>query len=335
MSLDRAELLADWRRQVIGSTLFFIVLGATMLATLAILFRQMDARAAAQQETLRAREDESRHLKEANERLERALQIEQAAHRETELAARLKDEFVMTVSHELRTPLTSITGWVQILETGKLDAAQTRAAIETIARSARAQARLIEDLLDVSRIISGKLRLDPRTVRIADVVREAAATVQPAADAKGLRLDTVIDPDAGTITADPDRLLQVIWNLLSNAIKFTPAGGRVVVSVQRSDMTVDLVVRDSGVGIAPEFLPHVFDRFRQGEAGTQRTHGGLGLGLAIVRHLVELHGGTVKAESAGQGSGATFRITLPVRTPTSPGSVGSMASQTPTAPGLD
>ncbi|MGH9144017.1 MAG: cache domain-containing sensor histidine kinase, partial [Vicinamibacterales bacterium] len=221
VSLDRAELLADWRRQVIGSTLFFIVLGATMLATLAILFRQMDARAAAQQETLRAREDESRHLKEANERLERALQIEQAAHRETELAARLKDEFVMTVSHELRTPLTSITGWVQILETGRLDAAQTRAAIETIARSARAQARLIEDLLDVSRIISGKLRLDPRTVRIADVVREAAATVQPAADAKALRLDTVIDPDAGTITADPDRLLQVIWNLLSNAIKFT------------------------------------------------------------------------------------------------------------------
>jgi signal transduction histidine kinase len=246
VSLDRAELLADWRRQTVGSALFFLVLAATMTGTLAILFRQMDARAAAQQELMRAREDESRHLKDANERLEKALEIEQAAHRETELAARLKDEFVMTVSHELRTPLTSIAGWVQILETGKLDAPQTKAAIETIARSARAQARLIEDLLDVSRMISGKLRLDVRPMWIADVVRDAVATVRPAAEAKALRLDMVIDPDAGTMTADPDRLQQIVWNLLSNAIKFTPAGGRVVVSAQRSDAAIDVVVRDSG-----------------------------------------------------------------------------------------
>ena len=335
VSLDRAELLADWQRQAVGSALFFIILAATMTGTLAILFRQMDASAAAQQELTRAREDESRHLKEANERLERALEIEQAAHRETEVAARLKDEFVMTVSHELRTPLTSIAGWVQILETGKLDAQQTKAAIETIARSARAQARLIEDLLDVSRMISGKLRLDVRTMRIADVVRDAVATVRPAADAKALRLDMVIDPDAGTMTADPDRLQQVVWNLLSNAIKFTPVGGRVVVSVQRSDAAIDVVVRDSGAGIALDFLPHVFDRFRQGDAGTQRSHGGLGLGLAIVRHLVELHGGTVSRGERRRGRGATFRVTLPVNTPVGIDVDAVAAPQVQAATGLD
>jgi signal transduction histidine kinase len=335
VSLDRSELLADWRRQTIGSALFFLVLGTTMIATLAILFRQMDARAAAQQDLIRAREDESRHLKEANERLEKALEIEQAAHRETETAARLKDEFVMTVSHELRTPLTSIAGWVQILETGKLDAQQTKGAIETIARSARTQARLIEDLLDVSRMISGKLRLDVRPMRIADVVRDAVATVRPAAEAKALRLDMVVDPDSGTMTADPDRLQQIVWNLLSNAIKFTPPGGRVVVSVQRSDAAIDIVVRDSGTGIPSDFLPHVFDRFRQGDASSQRSHGGLGLGLAIVRHLVELHGGTVRAESAGLGRGATFRVTLPVNTPVPVDAAAVMAPQVEAAPGLD
>jgi len=334
VSLDRAELLADWRRQTVGSLLFFVVLAATMTATLAILFRQMDARAAAHRELLRVREDEARHLKDANERLEKALQIEQAAHRETELAARLKDEFVMTVSHELRTPLTAIAGWVQIIETGKLDAQQTKAAIETIARSARAQGRLIEDLLDVSRMISGKLRLDVRPLRIADVVRDAVSTVRPAAEAKMLRLDVVVDPEAGTMTADPDRLQQIVWNLLSNAIKFTPAGGRVLVSAERSDSAIDIVVRDSGVGIPPEFLPHVFDRFRQGDAGSQRSHGGLGLGLAIVRHLVELHGGTVRAESGGRGQGATFRVTLPIHTAI-PDDGAVTAPSIGAAPGLD
>jgi signal transduction histidine kinase len=313
VSLDRREVLADWRRQVAGSAIGLTVLLITMTGMLAVLFRQMDARAAAQRDLTRAQEAEARRLKDVNEQLARALQIEQAAHRETEAAARLKDEFVMTVSHELRTPLTSITGWVQLLETGKLTEEQARAAVETIARSARVQARLVDDLLDVSRIISGKLRLDVRDVRVADVVHEAVTTVQPAADAKSVRLDVVVDPDAGTIAADPDRLQQVVWNLLSNAIKFTPAGGRVVLSLQRVDGAIALAVRDSGVGITPEFLPHVFDRFRQADGGAQRRHGGLGLGLAIVRHLVELHGGTVTAESAGEGQGATFRVTLPIR----------------------
>jgi len=176
------------------------------------------------------------------------------------------------------------------------------------------QARLIDDLLDVSRMVSGELRLDVGPVRVADVVHEAIVTVKPAADAKTLRLDAEIDPAAGTITADPDRLRQIAWNLMSNAIKFTPAGGRVAVEVQRAGDAVSIVVRDSGSGITADFLPHVFDRFRQGEAGAQRSHGGMGLGLAIVRHLVELHGGTVTAESAGAGRGATFTVILPTGT---------------------
>jgi signal transduction histidine kinase len=313
VSLDRREVLADWRRQVVGWSIGFPLLLVTMAAMLIALFRQMDGRAATQQELLRAQEMEAQRLKEVNERLARALEIEQAAHRETETAARLKDEFVMTVSHELRTPLTAITGWVQILETGRLTEEQAKAAVETIARSASVQARLVDDLLDMSRIISGKLRLDLREVDVAEVLHEAVTIVQPAADARTLRLDLVIDPGAGVLVADPDRLQQIIWNLLSNAIKFTPPGGRVVLSLQRSDEAIDIVVRDSGTGIAADFLPHVFDRFRQGDAGAQRRHGGLGLGLAIVRHLVELHGGSVIAESAGEGKGATFRVNLPIR----------------------
>ena len=311
VSLDRSELLADWRRQAIGSAIFFIVLGLTMTGTLQVLFRQTDATHAAERELLRAQQAESDQLKAANQRLGTALDIEQRAHRETEAAARLKDEFVMTVSHELRTPLTSISGWAQILETGRLQPDQTKSAIESIARNARVQARLIDDLLDVSRMVSGELRLDVGPVRVADVVHEAIVTVKPAADAKTLQLDAEIDPAAGTITADPDRLRQIVWNLLSNAIKFTPSGGRVAVEVQRAGNAISLVVRDSGSGITADFLPHVFDRFRQGEAGAQRSHGGMGLGLAIVRHLVELHGGTVTAESAGAGQGATFTVILP------------------------
>ena len=313
VSLDRRELLGDWRRQVLGSAIFFLVLGATMAATLAVLFRQMDAKAAAEQRLAQTQQAESLQLKAANDRLEEALQIDQAAHRETETAARLKDEFVMTVSHELRTPLTAIAGWAQILQIGKLNEKQTAAAIETIARSARVQARLVDDLLDVSRLIGGKLRLELRDVDIAEVVGEAVAVVRPAADAKTIQLEAVINPTADTIAADPDRLQQIVWNLLSNAIKFTPSGGRVAVTLERTDTLVEIVVRDSGSGIPAEFLPHVFERFRQGDGGSQRRHGGLGLGLAIVRHLVELHGGTVTAESDGEGNGSTFRVSLPIR----------------------
>jgi signal transduction histidine kinase len=319
VSLDRREMLADWRRQVVGWTIGFLVLVATMAATLAALFRQMDAKTAAEAELARAQEAEAWLLKASNQRLEKTLEIEQVARREIEEAARLKDEFVMTVSHELRTPLTSIAGWVQILETGKLDAGQAKTAIETISRNARVQARLIDDLLDVSRIISGKLRLEVREVDVARLVRDAVSIVQPAADAKSLRLEAALDPEAGTIAADPDRLQQILWNLLANAIKFTPFGGRVVVSVRRRGRTIEITVRDSGSGIATDFLPHVFDRFRQGDASAQRSHGGLGLGLAIVRHLVELHGGTVTAESGGAGQGATFRITLPIKQPAAAG----------------
>ena len=335
VSLDRREILADWRRQVVGSTIFFLVLGAMTTATLAALFRQMDAKADVERKLLLAQQADAEHLKEVNERLAGALAIEQAARRETETAARLKDEFVMTVSHELRTPLTAITGWAQILETGRLNAQQTNAAIATIARSARVQTRLVDDLLDVSRIVGGTLRLDVRDVDVTAVLQEAVTTVQPAADAKTLRLDAVIDPAAGTIVADPDRLQQIMWNLLSNAIKFTPPGGRVVASLQRSAASVDIAVRDSGVGISSEFLPHVFDRFRQGDAGAQRRHGGLGLGLAIVRHLVELHGGTVTAESAGEGQGATVTVSLPIRKPA--GAVGDApgASRMEAAAGID
>jgi signal transduction histidine kinase len=315
VSLDRRELLVVWRRQVIGWSIGFLILITTMAFTLAALFRQMDAKAAAEQELVRAQEAEAVLLKASNERLEKALEIEQVARRETEDAARLKDEFVMTVSHELRTPLTSITGWVQILETGKLDAGQTKSAIETISRNARVQARLIDDLLDVSRLISGKLRLEVREVDVSRLVRDAVSIVQPAADAKSLRLEAALDPEAGTIAADPDRLQQILWNLLANAIKFTPFGGRITVSVRRRGRTIEIAVRDSGSGIAVDFLPHVFDRFRQGDASAQRSYGGLGLGLAIVRHLVELHGGTVTAESAGAGHGATFRIELPIKQP--------------------
>ena len=222
-----------------------------MVVMLTVLFRQIDAKAATEAALHRAQQAEAEHLKAANERLAAALVIEQDAHKETEFAARLKDEFVMTVSHELRTPLTAIAGWVQLLELGRLNEAQSRAAIETIARSARVQTRLVDDLLDVSRIISGKLRLEVREINAADVIHDAVSVVQPAADAKTIRLDVVIDPDAGTMTVDPDRLQQIVWNLLTNAIKFTPAGGGVVISLQRSADRIDIVVRDTGRASPP------------------------------------------------------------------------------------
>jgi signal transduction histidine kinase len=196
---------------------------------------------------------------------------------------------------------------------GGLDDRKRQLAVETIERNARAQVRLIDDLLDVSRAITGKLRLDLRMVNVADLLREAIETIQPAADAKAIRIDSTLGPEVGALVGDPDRLQQVIWNLLSNAIKFTPNGGHVQIGLHRSDGDVELVVTDTGVGIAPEFLPHVFERFRQAEGGSTRRFGGLGLGLAIVRHLVELHGGSVQAESLGENCGATFRVRLPTK----------------------
>jgi signal transduction histidine kinase len=229
-------------------------------------------------------------------------------------ANRLKDEFLATLSHELRTPLNAIVGWVHLLRAGRLGADTTAHALEVIARNAEAQSQLIADMLDVSRIVSGRLRLDVSAVDLVHVVSAALDTVRPAADAKGVRLESVLEAgEAVTVAGDPGRLQQVVWNLLSNAIKFTGEGGTVSVHLELTAADARLTVTDSGVGIRPDFLPHVFELFRQADSSSTRAHGGLGLGLAIVRHLVELHGGTVQAWSAGTGQGARFTVELPLR----------------------
>jgi PAS domain S-box-containing protein len=255
----------------------------------------------------------------ARAQAEAAAAEKERLYREAREANRLKDEFLATVSHELRTPLTAILGWAHMLRTGQFDGQSTASAFETIERNARAQAQLIEDLLDVSRIITGKLRIDVRPLDPNSFIEAAVEAVRPAAEAKGVRLQKVIDTGLATVSGDPVRLQQVVWNLLSNAIKFTPRGGRVQVRLERVDSHIEIAVSDTGHGIDPGFLPHVFDRFRQADGTTTRHHGGLGLGLAIVRHLVELHGGTVKAESPGESQGATFTVLLPVAPVYAPG----------------
>lgn len=229
-----------------------------------------------------------------------------------ESATRAKDEFLAIVSHELRTPLSAILGWARMLRTRNLDDETTARALETIERNAKSQAQLIEDILDFSRVISGKLRLEVGPVDLADVIQSAVDVVAPAADAKGVRVQVFLDSGAGPVSGDPARLQQVMWNLLSNAIKFSPEGERVQVSLERIDSHVQITVTDTGQGISAEFLPHVFERFRQADNTATRRHGGLGLGLAITRHLVELHGGTISAQSAGEGQGAVFTIRLPL-----------------------
>jgi len=236
----------------------------------------------------------------------------QARNRERDEAARLKDEFLMTVSHELRTPLTAIVGWASLLSTGQIRDGQRPHAIAAIERNANALHQLVNDLLDVSRIMSGNLRLDVQAVSLADIAAAAIDSVRPAAEAKGIRISAELDEDA-LVRGDAGRLQQVMWNLLSNAVKFTPGGGRIDVAAERAGGYAVVTVRDTGTGIAPAFLPHVFDRFRQGESGTTRALGGLGLGLAIVRHLVELHGGMVSVENNTPEPGATFRVRLPLR----------------------
>ncbi|HYG79816.1 MAG TPA: ATP-binding protein, partial [Pyrinomonadaceae bacterium] len=250
--------------------------------------------------------------KRAEAERDRVLEREKALRAEAEEASRLKDEFLATVSHELRTPLTAILGWAHMLRTGQFAGGDTAKALETIERNARAQAQLIDDLLDVSRIITGKLRLDVRPVDPNSLIGAAVEAVGPAAEAKGIRVQKIVDTGIVFVSGDPVRLQQVVWNLLSNAVKFTPRGGRVQVRLERVNSHVEIGVSDTGQGISPEFLPHVFDRFRQADQGTTREHGGMGLGLAIVRHIVELHGGTVRAESPGEGKGSTFTVLLPV-----------------------
>ena len=238
----------------------------------------------------------------------------EAARAGAEAANRLKDEFLTTLSHELRTPLNAILGWAKLLRSDAVDPADLDEGLEVIERNSRAQAQLIEDLLDVSRIVSGKLALEVQPADLEDVIDAALTAVRPAAEAKGVRLSRLLDSLAGPVRGDPARLQQVVWNLLANAVKFTPAGGKVQVLLERVNSHVEVSVIDTGAGILPEFLPHVFERFRQADGSTTRRHGGLGLGLSIVKQLVEMHGGTVRAKSPGPGLGATFVVALPIAT---------------------
>jgi PAS domain S-box-containing protein len=251
-------------------------------------------------------------LKRADEEKQQLLERERMARGEAEGANRSKDEFLATLSHELRTPLNAILGWSQLILQGTMRPEDIQRGLEIIDRNARAQNKLIEDLLEMSSIVSGKVRLDVHRVDFGSVAEAAVESMLPAMQAKGIKLSKAIDRAAGLVCGDVSRLQQIIWNLLSNAVKFTPTGGAIEVTVERAASYVELTVSDTGVGIGHEFLPYVFDRFRQADSSLTRSHGGLGLGLAIVKQLVTLHGGTVRAESAGEGRGASFSVSLPL-----------------------
>jgi len=257
----------------------------------------------------RALEDGQRRLLEQADGLRQA---ERRSREEAERAARSRDEFVATVSHELRTPLNAVLGWARLLRLGRLDPATAARAVDTIERSATVQAKLVDEVLDVSRILRGGLRLDLRPVDLAPLVEAAVDAVRPSASARRISVAVLLRPGAGRVSGDPVRLQQVAWNLLSNAVKFSPAGGRIEVRLDRAGEEMELAVKDQGMGIDPAFLPHLFERFRQADSSSTRAYGGLGLGLAMVRHLVEAHGGTVRPESSGRGQGATFTVRLPV-----------------------
>jgi PAS domain S-box-containing protein len=250
--------------------------------------------------------------KQAEAERERLLAEAQRAKLEAEAANRMKDDFLATLSHELRTPLNAILGWAKVLRMAPLDVAEMEEGLAAIERNSVAQAQIIEDLLDISRIVSGNFRLEVQRVNLPEVIEAALDAVSPAASARNIRVHKVLDSIAGPVSGDAARLQQIVWNLLSNAVKFTPKGGNVHVLLERVNSHVEISVIDNGMGIKPEFLPHVFDRFRQADSSTTRRHGGLGLGLAIVRQLVEIHGGSVRAKSAGEGQGATFTVTLPI-----------------------
>ncbi|PYS67917.1 MAG: hypothetical protein DMF69_21730, partial [Acidobacteria bacterium] len=242
----------------------------------------------------------------------RLLRRESSAREVAEESNRLKDEFLATVSHELRTPLTAILGWSRLLDADSLDEVVTKQAIETIGRNAKAQSQIIDDILDVSRIIRGNLYLDLHPLELRPIVENAINVVRPTADAKGIAIQTELESIPSAVSGDENRLQQVIWNLLSNAVKFTGRGGRVSLKLYQVGSAVEINVTDTGQGISREFLPYVFDRFRQADSSTTRMHGGLGLGLAIARHLIEIHGGSIRAESAGTGQGSSFTIKLPL-----------------------
>ncbi len=265
------------------------------------------------------------------DQLMRLLSREQAARREAEMANRAKDQFLATVSHELRTPLNAISGWIQILLKKDVDPEFLIHGLEVVDRNVKMQTKIIEDILDVSRIITGKLSLSVTKVNLAPVIEAALDAMLLAAEAKGIRLERALDPDAGPVSGDPGRLQQVVWNLVSNAIKFTPRGGVVNVRLARVASQVEIMVSDTGQGISSEFLPHVFERFLQADSTSTRQHSGLGLGLAIVRHLVELHGGTVSAASEGEGRGATFTLRLPLAAVRATGELPPQSNDQPAA----
>jgi PAS domain S-box-containing protein len=275
---------------------------------------------------------ERRRMEEIRNRL---LAAEQAARQQAESLSRSKDELLATVSHELRTPLNAIFGWSRMLQTANLDEAQRVRAVNAIVRSAAAQARLVEDLLDLSRIVTGRMRLDVQAVDINMVIDAALEVIRPAASAKAIALTTALDRSIGTLQGAPDRLQQIVWNIAMNAVKFTPRGGRVDVATKRSHENVEIVVADTGEGIAPDLLPHIFEPFRQEDSSSTRAHGGLGLGLALVRQLVEVHGGSVYAESPGKGQGTTVTVRLPLEAPrVEPRSQGADAEARPALGGV-
>jgi signal transduction histidine kinase len=326
-SLDYTDALAPIERLgrlVVIASAVLVVLGTVVSWIIAhTVTTRLAALAAAAREIEAGRFDmpipgggppEVSQLSRALSRMAKAVgelvQREKAARLEAETANRTKDDFLGTLSHELRTPLTAIVGWVSMMRQRKLDPAREEHALQVIERSARTEVRLVEDLLDVTRIVNGQLRLKIGEVSLVGVVDAAIEAVRPAAEMKGVALNRQVDGDVMTVVGDPHRLQQVVWNLLANSVRFTPRGGRVDVTVRAAGATTELSVRDTGIGIAPALLPYVFERFRQGDTGTMRAHGGLGLGLAIVRHLVELHGGTVRAYSEGQDRGSTFTVTL-------------------------
>jgi signal transduction histidine kinase len=253
------------------------------------------------------------HIDELANHYETLLRTADAESRNADQANRVKDEFLATLSHELRTPLNSVLGWARLLGSGKLNAEQSAKAVQAIERAGWAQSRLIEDLLDISRIVSGQLRISPRPTLVQPIVEMVVHSLHPAASAKRIVVETKLNPTIGPVAADPDRLQQIVWNLLSNAIKFTPSGGNVLVRVAPRDHHVCIAVTDNGIGFAPDTALHLFERFRQGDSSRTRPYGGLGLGLGIVRHLVEAHGGTVKALSEGPTRGATFEVYLPLQ----------------------
>jgi PAS domain S-box-containing protein len=304
---ETVRLAKDGRRLQLSMTISPImdasghVIGASKVA------RDITEQKKAQEALKKAMEE----AETANRERLQLLDSEREARSQAERASRMKDEFLATLSHELRTPLNAVLGWANILRLGKRQGEELIQGLDIIERNARIQAQIIEDLLDMSRIISGKVRLEAQWVELAAVLNESIETLRSTAQAKGVRLQAMLDLFGGPIFGDPNRLQQVFWNLLNNAIKFTPKDGKVEVSLKRVGIEVEVSVVDSGEGIASEFLPYIFDRFQQGDASTTRRHGGLGLGLAIVKELVELHGGTVRVESEGLGKGATFTVRLP------------------------